>query len=112
MGEELSTTAVIENLLCDDPSTECHLGFCSSCPKLNVIDDVLGAWVEDQMEFYQWESTDRTTVNKDFRARVKQFVPKMITHDFIARKQAEFIARLKEDVLEDDTTAIIHVDFA
>ncbi|CAG7733432.1 unnamed protein product [Allacma fusca] len=118
MGEELSTAAVIEKLLCEDPSAECHLGFCSSCPKLNVMDDLVGAWNEDQIEFYQRKSTDRTTVNKlteglqDFRARVKQFVPKIITNDLIARKQAEFIARLKEDVLEDDTTAIIHVDFA
>ncbi|CAG7649902.1 unnamed protein product [Allacma fusca] len=93
-------------------------GFCSECPKLAVIDDMVAHWEEDVIEFYQWESSDRTTIIhhserlSDFVDWLKEYVPKIASHDSIAVKQANYVANLKQKISEDGYTAYCHVDFA
>lgn len=99
---------------------DCHLLKCRACPGKSVVDEYLRkAFVEDEIEeitIKQWINTDRCsleTLTKTVDVFISEFVSditKLVTHDFIARKQQKHLKDLKRDLKINE--AVVICDFS
>ncbi|KAE8749580.1 hypothetical protein FOCC_FOCC003568 [Frankliniella occidentalis] len=109
---------LIASLDCDSESRTCMLRLCDKCPSNSLILALLRKKVADIMEvieyesdlfdeeivYHQWKSTDRSELADLIASRsellniaVNQLV-NLIPHDFIARKQAQYVKEFKEEM--------------
>ena len=107
--------------MCDTEKMECMVHRCDSCPTYTAVQGYIESKLEeyeitDDINFSQWESTDRTTLQTHV-APVEEFVEMLVysidnlsTHSFVSRSQSRFLKARKEAM--DDKTCIILLDFA
>lgn len=119
---------LIEQYVCSVLNADCMLHTCDKCPGSEHLQNYLlelcasGKVRKDEdsscemVNYKQWETTDRTTLNtytktlSDFIEVLVQKTEKLITHDYIARHQADFLRNLKLTI--DETQAVVLLDFA
>ena len=92
---------------------------CPNCPgKDNLIEylyQIISDHTEDEIDFQQWESTDRTTIVCMVMEKFKfEFLAKkfdlLTAHLYIAKSQARYLSASKENLLS--STYIALADFA
>ncbi len=118
IGQEIETSELATKVLCEDKSSECYLGFCDHCPNFDEVDEMLQILDESEtVEFYNWEGTDRTSLIQmtesvsDFKDRIKNYIPKLMSHHHIYHSQQAFIDHVKNEVLPLGTAVLVQVDY-
>lgn len=98
----------LQQLVCDNPSPECHLGECKQCPGIEPFKERLSELLDDEMidnvTYKQWVSADRCTLttniapSEDF---VESFCDRLVAlrrHSFIAKQQAAHQSDIKTNL--------------
>ena len=93
---------------CNPPRIECYLGECSECPNADAFKErlqgIMDAELIDTVEFRQWTSTDRATLETrivpvdEFLDLFVGMLKKLKYHDFIAKTQAKFMKDTKQSL--------------
>ncbi|XP_065085075.1 uncharacterized protein LOC135707233 [Ochlerotatus camptorhynchus] len=111
-------TIYMEQLLCDLQSRTdfCHLRTCMNCYDTSLSETKLLEILEEkqilEVSFEQWTTTDRCNIelktlpSEDFSFFFTEKLDKLIYHDFIKNKQAEFL-KTKKQTLEDGEVVVI-----
>jgi len=109
----------VRKLVCVDRRMECYFGLCSDCPDAEYLNSCYANISDDEdIEYYQWTHTDSTDLKKVvvsssiFKENFEKALTKYITHDFVFRKQSEFLRHLKQENLKAENALMIQVDFA
>ncbi|CAF2174414.1 unnamed protein product [Rotaria magnacalcarata] len=95
-------------LQCNPPQESCFLGKCTNCPEKKSFTDLLTAVFDrtglDEIEFRQWISTDRSTLETLKMSAdefIENFSEKLLSlrhHDFIAKMQMAFLQQKKQEL--------------
>ena len=108
---------LLQPLVCSLTNEECMMGVCRECPKPEAINRFFDELEEeDSVSFYQWTTTDRSEMVlhtqdlEEFKDKVKEFIPKIITHHYVFKEQSNFLAQLRND-LPLSKFMIVQVDF-
>lgn len=112
----------INSMTCDDKGEQnpnCHLGYCCDCPKQEILDHLLDSSLQsEEVTYTYWLHTDGTDIKTvtigrvEFRTLFLQNVPKIIEHEYVARKQAVFLKSLWDERTKLSDCATVQVDFA
>lgn len=107
-------------MLCKERTNECYLSKCANCPGKSAVEEYLcDVFVENDIELItmkQWVNSERCsleTITKTADIFISEFtedIAKLITHDFIARKQQEHLKYRKQNLAINE--AVIICDFA
>lgn len=124
---------LIKLCVCDDKNRECMLRRCEDCPNLEAVQQIIRQQIEVEFEdifdedeefefleaevkFRQWKSTDRTEMvvqickRSELLAIAANQLTKLAPHDFISKSQNEYIKNLKENL--PPNKAVINMDFS
>lgn len=113
------TAEIVEAAVCGND--DCHLGLCGACPKYDDIGDDLFGGIDneaDEISYLQWLHTDRTEIKQltsnieDFKEIVRNYIPKIIEHEFYTKRQDGLIADIKQNTLKEENAITMQVDFA
>ena len=108
-------------MVCDTDKLECMVHRCENCPTSSSLRQHITAKfeeyeIEEDIEFSQWESTDRTTL-RTYTSTVEDFIDLLVdsidsltTHSYIAKSQAQYLKRRKDEL--DGETCLLLLDFA
>ena len=116
-GNTEKTGDFIMRYPCVNATADCHLGFCSECPKYNALQNFVEENVVSDVYYQLWQTTDRATLDKitdtpsDYWERFQDFFPKITSHHFIHRMQKEYLQSLKERLKTEETSVVCTVDF-
>ncbi|XP_046689161.1 uncharacterized protein LOC124375086, partial [Homalodisca vitripennis] len=108
-------------LLCENPTQNCMLRRCETCPSKDNLTTFLQAKFEnyeedDRIEFKQWVATDRTqmitqtSTIDEFVDELATKIEKLIPHSYIAKSQSSYFKSLKDNCAPNE--AIISMDFS
>ena len=111
-------------MVCDSNSRECMIHRCKNCPGNQAFSDFLmnlfsevGITDEDNINFKQWDNTERGCNIITRCESVGNFVDELCkqmknltVHHFIAKSQAAFLTSCKDNLTSD--TALVLLDFA
>ena len=103
---------------CDPPNIECHFGTCNECPEKLTANHqaVMDNNSVDTIEFKQWTTTDRATLEAkilptdEFLDLFIATLKKLLLHDFIAKMQSSFVQAKKESL--QDGEYLVIADFS
>ena len=97
-------------LQCKPPREKCYFGECGQCPPkeefLDLLDKVFDRKGLDEIEFRQWVTTDRSTLEykkltaEDFIPYFHEQLTDLLQHDFIAKAQSSFLQEKKQELSE------------
>jgi len=110
-------TELVSYVLCPDPTENCYLGYCQDCPNDQCINNLLKCIGDEAIEFKFWESKPVTSITtivmeaEDFSERFRETLPKYLEHEFVYRRQKNFISEIKASDLNDGSTLIVTVDY-
>ena len=116
-GSTAKTGDFINQYLGRDATSDCHLGFCSDCPKYDDMQKFVEENVSSDVQYQLWQSTDRATLEQisesswEYWERLKAFFPKIASHHFIHAKQKVFLKDLKQRLETEENSVICTVDF-
>lgn len=114
-----STSNIVSSAVCGND--ECYLGVCGACPRYDELEGDLFENIDeevDEVTYLQWMHTDSTEIKhvtsniEDFKQLVKNYIPKIVEHDFVTRRQAGLIDRIKERFIKEEHAISMQVDFA
>lgn len=107
---------ILAMVMCQPPSTSCHLQNCSLCPGFEDIQLRMEKLFDEhfitQIEYKEWTQTDRCTLRTsictpdEYVDRLLQQLRQLQTHDFIARTQSDFLKERKENLGIDELVVI------
>ncbi|KAL5493367.1 hypothetical protein EMCRGX_G014541 [Ephydatia muelleri] len=93
-------------IMCNPPRIQCYLGKCKQCPGTDTLhlklQDIMDTNMVDTVEYKQWTSTDRSTMEcivKPVDEFLQSFMKTLKTlkrHDLIAKQQSNFVTDAKE----------------
>lgn len=93
---------------------------CPKCPKMKELSELVTGLLEknkiEQVIFSTWESIDRCTLvqqclsTDDFVEELCNRLRLLISHNFIAKAQSEFLSNKKENLREDEV--LVFSDFS
>lgn len=119
-AKDLTHNILINKAVCDINNRNCMLQRCKECPGAKAVTDYLNSLdvltAFDDVEYCQWVSTDRTTIEKylkpvdDFISCLSNSIVNLTRHHYIAKTQSAYLKNLKETVPLDE--AIVIGDFA
>ena len=110
---------IMKLIVCDVANKNCMVHRCPDCPGKNAVFAKLQemeCFFEADVEFKQWQSTDRTSLNTlklptdEFVELVATKFDNLTAHSYIAKSQAQYLKTRKESI--DDQTAIVPGDFS
>ena len=103
-------------------SRVCMVHQCLNCPGKSNLIEFLHAqfddFTNDEIQFQQWQSTDRTTIVNMFMSHTEfiEFtackVDQLTSHSYIAKTQAKYLSLLKIRLPSIPATCIVLADFA
>ena len=93
-------------IMCNPPRIQCYLGKCKQCPGTEPLhlklQGIMDSNMVDTVEYKQWTSTDRSTMETVIQP-VDEFLPCFMKtlktlkrHDLIAKQQSNFVTDAKE----------------
>ena len=111
----------MEKIVCDTTNLECMVHRCENCPGYTALetfikDKFAELDIDEEVRYSQWENVDRSNLNShtsdidDFIELLVYNVDNLTTHSFIAKSQAQYLKKRKEDLNESE--CIILLDFA
>lgn len=121
---ELKVKDFLSSLVCprndgEDLREECYLSMCSHCPKLSVVDGVLKRALENEaVMFSQWTKTDQKDIQlmtygaAEFDKYFREYIPKILEHEYVTEKQKAFLRNLKNQTLKEIPAVTVQLDFA
>jgi hypothetical protein len=93
-------------ICCDVPTDQCYLYKCNNCPgKVRLINTLLELFRNgfvDNITYRQWVTVDRANLitvietSEEFVENFANKVEKLLLHDFLAKRQAEYARKKKE----------------
>lgn len=100
----------IQQMVCENPTSECHLDECSKChgseKASSYLFELLSKANISQIEYCAWSGTDRSTL-QNLTSPIEDFVDELYAklvllkpHSFIAKEQSNFITRTKNNLGE------------
>ena len=111
---------LVKMVVCNSENRECMIHRCENCPGLQPLKDFLFNMFEDKDEemvtFKQWTKTDRSELITctesvlNFVELLCDKIDSVTTHSFIAKSQAKYLTRLKDELNDDEV--IVLGDFA
>lgn len=111
----------IKMVVCEEPTSECFLDHCSSCPGSDSLQSLLVSVLDgngiDRVEYQIWQQTDRSTLrtevldSEDFVEDLCNRILKLKMHSFIAKQQSAHLKFLKDNIQKDEVFLILF-DFA
>lgn len=120
---KMDYTELFDLIVCDKTNRDCMIHRCENCPGQEGVTkfiseklEAFGLEEDDIIHYKQWTHTDRTeliTVSQqvsDFIETLSKKVDTVTTHHFIAKKQAAYLRRAKDNLKEDEM--IVLLDFA
>jgi len=118
LGIEVTTKDFLSSVICKEPTHDCYLGLCDSCPNKEYINSCFEAKIdEDEIEYLSWQHTDYTDIKKittsmeAFTQEFEAYIPKILIHDFIYKQQRDFIERLRVEYLKTANAITVLVDY-
>ena len=116
---QMNYKEIMKLIMCDVANKNCMVHRCPDCPGKNAVFAKLQemeCFFEADVEFKQWQSTDRTSLNT-LKLPTDEFVELVATkfnnltaHFYIAKSQAQYLKTRKESI--DDQTAMVLRDFS
>lgn len=110
----------IDASVCQNASENCFLGNCLRCPNFDALKKTLLDFLEatniSEIKYDTWTQTDRCTITLknvqiyEYLDLLCEKLMKLKTHDFFAKRQSEFVKKLKSDLI--DGEFIVTFDFA
>ena len=111
---------LMKMIVCDVQRNECMLHRCSECPDTKPLRDFVTAdlvrSVIDEMEYSQWQSTDRPTLIKS-KSSTEEYIDTLVSaisdltaHSFISKCQSRYFKNCRENL--SPISCIIVLDFA
>lgn len=120
INADLTVVDLMRKIVCSTDREECMLGHCHRCPgkgELNkFLSEMPSLTEDDEVEFKQWVSTDRTTMismsqsTEEFIESLTQAISNLTKHHYVAQTQNSFLKQLKERLSEEEV--IITGDFS
>jgi hypothetical protein len=119
--------------VCDVEERECMLRLCGQCPSLKDVEEIFNGliprpeygeddadsdddFLEEEVQFKQWKSTDRTEMvtnickRSDLVQIAARQMSQLIPHEYIANAQKEYLKKSKEDLQANKV--IVVMDFS
>ena len=103
-------------IMCNPPRIQCYLGKCKQCPGTDTLhlklQDIMDTNMVDTVEYKQWTSTDRSTMESIVQpvdVFLQSFMKTLKTlkcHDLIAKQQSNFVTDAKEALGPDEFLVI------
>ena len=96
--------------VCDIGKLDCMIGHCANCLNLSLLKSFLRNELlktinpDETIQFSQWVSTDRSQLVEeesefdDFIENLVGKFGKLTKHHYVAKKQAEFFKKIKENL--------------
>ena len=115
---------LVDNCVCDSSNFECMSGKCAACgdmqvAKSKVTDELIANSAAEMITWSRWKTKDNRMVLVEQNGTVEEMVdeilsdlPKFLRHVFIKHKQSKSFESIKNSLKEDDTHALIQVDFS
>ena len=108
-------------IVCDTTNLECMVHRCENYPGYTAVETFIKEKfaeldINEEVRYSQWENVDRSNLNShtsdidDFIELLVYNVDNLTTHSFIAKSQAQYLKKRKEDLNESE--CIILLDFA
>jgi len=105
VSERYSYRNCLAEIQCNPPRVKCFFGSCEECPGVESLqsrlDDHFNQQMIDRIEYKQWTTTDRATLETKVQS-VEEFLgsylgtlPAVVHHDFIAKQQSLFLQRTR-----------------
>ncbi len=120
---KMDYTELFDLIVCNKDDRACMIHRCEKCPGQEAVRKFIAEKLEsygmdddDIIQYKQWTHTDRTeliTVSQEVRSYVDVLVQKVdtvSTHHFIAKQQAAYLKRMKQQLKENEM--IVLLDFA
>lgn len=116
---EENTEEILKVAVCGND--DCYLGLCGTCPDYDGVEDEIFGGVDpeaDEITYLQWVHTDSTEIRnltstvEDFKQIVRNYIPKIIEHEFVTRRQDGLIRRIKSRFIREENAVSMQVDFA
>ena len=93
-------------IMCNPPRIQCYLGKCKQCPGTDTLhlklQDIMDTNMVDTVEYKQWTSTDRSTMESivqpvdEFLQSFMKTLKTLKRHDLIAKQQSNLLTDAKE----------------
>lgn len=110
----------IDKIVCSKENRDCMLRICDKCPPstnlTNYIETKFQLEEDDEINFHQWVSVDRTQLI-DMTLPFNEFTDMLVTkletlvpHGYIAKSQAAYLKERKNNINENE--ALVLMDFA
>lgn len=100
-----------KKIMCSNPTSECYLDKCESCPSTDALKDFLQSVLVDhyidRIKYQYWQQTDRSTLRTEisdaeyFTEELRERLVKLKFHSIIAKKQSSFLKYLKNSLKEE-----------
>ncbi|XP_024947522.1 uncharacterized protein LOC112495382 [Cephus cinctus] len=110
----------LNRMICVQPTTDCYLGTCSTCPgATQLIDELENIFLCDSIDeitYRQLINVDRTTLQvmvspvDEYLQKLKIGLEKLLLHSYLVKKQNEFMNIKKEKLTENE--CIVVCDFS
>lgn len=111
----------LDKIVCSPPTSDCYFSECQNCS--NLIDDFIAKIstvfhknMIDDVEYLQWLSTDRTTLQTvvqmidEFTEEFCRKLQILKRHNYIAKQQSTFYSMKRENLKEGEV--LVHGDFS
>lgn len=118
---DITYNELLNKIVCDPTNRECMIHRCGSCPGTGALYTYLYDFFEEfndatQIEYKQWQSTDRTTLItqttsvQEYIDLVVHSFDKLTVHSYVTKAQSNYLKTVKEQIRND--TIIILLDFS
>ena len=112
---------LMAKIVCDTTNLECMVHRCDNCPGFPALekfvkDKFAELDIDEEVKYSQWANVDRSILNSHtsdvdyFIDLLVYSVDNLTTHSFIAKSQAQYLKKRKEEMNESE--CIILLDFA
>lgn len=114
----VSQAEIMEKMLCNisNRTSDCYFRFCKQCSSKQTVEEELVSQLEENVDediiFQQWVTTDRCNLETiikpvdEFISYFLEKIDKLITHDFIYKKQSSFLRDRKDSLAEGEILVI------
>lgn len=98
----------MDTVICQPPTNKCYFGECRDCPGSanlrTILENLFMDNFLDEITYNQWTQIDRCSLETiikpadDFVDIFVEYIPKLLHHDFVAKKQAEYFQTTKNNL--------------
>jgi hypothetical protein len=117
-GPRPSVRDIIPRFVCDVNNVDCMFSVCPTCPTAALDVLVTDVDLEAEVKINEWRSTDRADLiprkvsGAAYIAEIRRYLPKILVHQYIMRKQQEFFREMKNGLRNNPDHLVLTMDFS